>query len=59
MVAKPRIDRDFTRVAGDILRPPPRFLHKCHHRYRNFPPEATEYEFFDTTIALLLWQLYK
>ncbi|CAA9428816.1 hypothetical protein AVDCRST_MAG84-7641 [uncultured Microcoleus sp.] len=39
--------------------PGPRFLPKCQHRYRIFPPVAAEYEFFDTTITLLLCQLYR
>jgi hypothetical protein len=33
-------------------------LPKCQHRYRICPPAAAEYEFFDTTIILLLCQLY-
>ncbi|MCZ0898904.1 hypothetical protein ON021_03165, partial [Microcoleus sp. HI-ES] len=36
----------------------PRFLPKCQHRYSIFPPAVAEYEFFDTTITLLLCQLY-
>lgn len=54
--AKLRVDRDFIRLGRDILTlKSDRSGPKCQHRYRICTRAAAQYEFFDTTIAPVLW----
>ncbi|HBK97988.1 MAG: hypothetical protein U7126_04955 [Microcoleus sp.] len=57
MSTKPRVDRDFTRLPGRILHRNPQTSAQMSAPLQNLYT-AAQYEFFDTTMAPVLWQFY-